>query len=142
MTQAALKPDSDEDERRRLGDRLREARKYLGLKQEEVATYLKIPRTALTDIENGQRRVESVVAGAGAAGWAAARDSRRGFSRGREGDRFFSCLTDASSLRDGTVSIVFLKYAAMLRPACVTGCWSPLNSRALLRISSKSSAYS
>lgn len=52
--------ENDEDERRRLGDRLREARKYLGLKQEEVATYLKIPRTALTDIENGQRRVEAI----------------------------------------------------------------------------------
>ncbi|MDB5610695.1 MAG: transcriptional regulator [Bradyrhizobium sp.] len=52
--------DNDEEERRRLGDRLREARKYLGLKQEEVATYLKIPRTALTDIENGQRRVEAI----------------------------------------------------------------------------------
>ena len=51
---------ADEEERRRLGDRLREARKYLGLKQEEVATYLKIPRTALTDIENGQRRVEAI----------------------------------------------------------------------------------
>jgi transcriptional regulator with XRE-family HTH domain len=51
---------SDEEERRRLGERLREARKYLGLKQEEVATYLKIPRTALTDIENGQRRVEAI----------------------------------------------------------------------------------
>lgn len=60
MTQAALHQDSDEQERRRLGDRLREARKYLGLKQEEVATYLKIPRTALTDIENGQRRVEAI----------------------------------------------------------------------------------
>ena len=60
MTQAALKQDSDEDERRQLGDRLREARKYLGLKQEEVATYLKIPRTALTDIESGQRRVEAL----------------------------------------------------------------------------------
>lgn len=52
--------DNDDEERRRLGDRLREARKYLGLKQEEVATYLKIPRTALTDIENGQRRVEAI----------------------------------------------------------------------------------
>ena len=51
---------SDEEARRRLGDRLREARKYLGLKQEDVATYLKIPRTALTDIENGQRRVEAI----------------------------------------------------------------------------------
>ena len=52
--------DDDETERRRLGERLREARKYLGLKQEEVATYLKIPRTGLTDIENGQRRVEAI----------------------------------------------------------------------------------
>lgn len=52
--------DDDEAERRRLGERLREARKYLGLKQEEVAAYLKIPRTGLTDIENGQRRVEAI----------------------------------------------------------------------------------
>jgi transcriptional regulator with XRE-family HTH domain len=51
MTDAALQQDNDDEARRRLGDRLREARKYLGLKQEEVATYLKIPRTALTDIE-------------------------------------------------------------------------------------------
>lgn len=50
----------DETARRRLGDRLREARKYLGLKQDEVASYLKIPRTALTDIENGQRKVEAI----------------------------------------------------------------------------------
>lgn len=60
MTNLALRQDTDEEERRRLGDRLREARKYLGLKQEEVATYLKIPRTALTDIESGQRRVEAI----------------------------------------------------------------------------------
>jgi transcriptional regulator with XRE-family HTH domain len=60
MTELALRQESDEGERRRLGDRLREARKYLGLKQEEVATYLKIPRTALTDIESGQRRVEVI----------------------------------------------------------------------------------
>src|SRR6185437_1922298 len=60
MTSVELHHESDEEERRRLGDRLREARKYLGLKQEEVATYLKIPRTALTDIENGQRRVEAI----------------------------------------------------------------------------------
>ena len=60
MTELALRQASDEEERRQLGDRLREARKYLGLKQEEVATYLKIPRTALTDIESGQRRVEVI----------------------------------------------------------------------------------
>lgn len=52
--------EDDENARRRLGERLREARKYLGLKQEEVAAYLKIGRTALTDIESGQRRVEAI----------------------------------------------------------------------------------
>lgn len=60
MTQVSVDQSNDEEVRRRLGDRLREARKYLGLKQEEVASYLKIPRTALTDIENGQRRVEAI----------------------------------------------------------------------------------
>ncbi len=60
MTGATLREDRDEVERQRLGERLREARKYLGLKQEEVATYLKIQRTALTDIESGQRRVEAI----------------------------------------------------------------------------------
>ena len=60
MTNLAMRHDDDEEERRRLGERLREARKYLGLKQEEVAAYLKIPRTGLTDIENGQRRVEAI----------------------------------------------------------------------------------
>ena len=43
-----------------MGERLRESRKYLGLRQEEVAQYLDIPRTALTDIENGSRRVEAL----------------------------------------------------------------------------------
>jgi len=51
---------NDDEERRSLGERLREARKYLGLKQGEVAEYLNIPRTALTDIENGNRRVEVI----------------------------------------------------------------------------------
>lgn len=60
MTNLALRHEDDEEERRRLGERLREARKYLGLKQEEVAAYLKIPRTGLTDIESGQRRVEAI----------------------------------------------------------------------------------
>lgn len=62
MSRVALQREDDDDdvERRRLGERLREARKYLGLKQDEVATYLKIPRTALTDIENGHRRVEAI----------------------------------------------------------------------------------
>lgn len=50
----------DEAARKTLGERLREAREYLGLKQDEVAAYLKLPRTALTGIESGQRRVEAI----------------------------------------------------------------------------------
>jgi transcriptional regulator with XRE-family HTH domain len=50
----------EEISREGLGERLREARKYLGLSQEEVAAYLKVQRTALVDIESGQRRVEAI----------------------------------------------------------------------------------
>lgn len=60
MTDDIPSREDDELARRQLGERLREARKYLGLKQDEVAAYLKIGRTALTDIESGQRRVEAI----------------------------------------------------------------------------------
>jgi len=60
MTDPAGNARNEVNERQRLGERLREARKYLGLNQEEVAEYLKIPRTALVDIESGQRRVEAI----------------------------------------------------------------------------------
>jgi transcriptional regulator with XRE-family HTH domain len=50
----------DEVERRQLGERLRDARKYVGLSQEEAAAILKLPRTAVTDIESGQRKVEAL----------------------------------------------------------------------------------
>jgi len=60
MNHIEIEPDSDAAERRRLGDKLREARKYLGLKQEEVASYLKIQRTALGAIEDGTRKVEAI----------------------------------------------------------------------------------
>lgn len=61
MTETIQTPTTDErSERVQLGDRLRDARNYLGLTQEEVAAYLSIPRTALTDIEGGRRRVEAL----------------------------------------------------------------------------------
>ena len=50
----------DETERRKLGDKLREAREYVGFSQDEVATFLKIPRTAVTNMEKGQRKVEAL----------------------------------------------------------------------------------
>ena len=60
MSDAVERVGQDDAERKQLGERLREARRYLGLKQEEVAAYLKIQRTALSDIESGQRRVEAL----------------------------------------------------------------------------------
>lgn len=43
-----------------LSARLKEAREYIGLKQEQVATYLGIPRTAISDIEKGKRTVSAI----------------------------------------------------------------------------------
>ena len=60
MSGAKQADKKDQEERRVLGERLREARKYLGLNQEEVAKYLKIQRTALSEIEAGNRRVEAL----------------------------------------------------------------------------------
>ena len=53
-------PLNDEASRHRLSERLREAREYLGFSQDEVAAFLKIPRTAVTNIESGQRKVEAL----------------------------------------------------------------------------------
>lgn len=43
-----------------IAARLKEAREYLGLSQQEVAASLSLPRTAVSMIESGQRRVESL----------------------------------------------------------------------------------
>ena len=50
----------DTTDRQNLGTLLREAREYLGLSQDDVAKYLGIPRTALSHIESGQRRVDAL----------------------------------------------------------------------------------
>jgi transcriptional regulator with XRE-family HTH domain len=49
-----------EAERRKLGDKLRQAREYIGFSQDEVASFLKVPRTAVTNIESGHRKVEAL----------------------------------------------------------------------------------
>lgn len=48
------------NERVGIGARLREAREYLGLSQQEVAAKLNLPRTAVTMMESGQRGVDSL----------------------------------------------------------------------------------
>lgn len=48
------------DERNRIATRLKEAREYLGLSQQEVAAAVDLPRSAISMIENGQRGVDTV----------------------------------------------------------------------------------
>jgi transcriptional regulator with XRE-family HTH domain len=47
-------------ERADIAARLKEAREYLGLSQQEVAAALSLPRTAVSMMESGQRRVDSL----------------------------------------------------------------------------------
>ncbi len=52
---------SDElEEHAAIGNRLREAREYVGLLQEDVASALGIPRTSLSALEAGKRKVSGV----------------------------------------------------------------------------------
>jgi transcriptional regulator with XRE-family HTH domain len=48
------------NERRTLGARLREAREYFGLSQDEVAKVVGLPRAAISLIESGQRKVDAL----------------------------------------------------------------------------------
>jgi transcriptional regulator with XRE-family HTH domain len=50
--------DTSDSERTRLAERLRLAREYLTLSQDEVAKAVGIPRAAISLIESGQRRVD------------------------------------------------------------------------------------
>ncbi len=53
-------PDAHREERKQLGELLREARDYLALSQDEVAREMDLPRSAISQIETGQRKVDSV----------------------------------------------------------------------------------
>ncbi len=46
--------------RQLLSDRLREAREYVGLTQDDVARKLGVPRSALSHMESGARKVEAL----------------------------------------------------------------------------------
>lgn len=48
------------DDRKSLGARLREAREYLGLSQDDVAKTIDLPRPAVSLIESGRRRVDAL----------------------------------------------------------------------------------
>ena len=50
----------DEWDQQQLAARLREAREYIGLLQEDVARALGIPRASVSALESGKRRVSSL----------------------------------------------------------------------------------
>lgn len=51
---------SPDDKRLQVAARLREAREYLGLSQDEVAAALQLSRPAVTNIESGTRKVDAL----------------------------------------------------------------------------------
>src|SRR5207247_7699001 len=60
MSKERDKPDPGDEDRRALGERLRVAREYLGCSQDQVATFLGVPRSALSLMETGQRKVDAL----------------------------------------------------------------------------------
>lgn len=57
---AGFSQPSTDTNRQMLGERLKEAREYVGLKQDDVAKKLGIPRSALSNIEAGSRKVDAI----------------------------------------------------------------------------------
>jgi transcriptional regulator with XRE-family HTH domain len=55
-----MSADGMDAQRLEMAARLKEAREYLGISQEEVATALNIPRPAISRIESGERKVEAL----------------------------------------------------------------------------------
>ena len=53
-------PQEKDLDRQLLGNRLKEAREYLELTQDEVARVLNVPRAAISLMEAGQRKVEAI----------------------------------------------------------------------------------
>jgi len=51
---------SKSEDRLALGQRLKNARDYRGFSQEDVATCLGIPRSAVSLIEGGERRIDAI----------------------------------------------------------------------------------
>jgi transcriptional regulator with XRE-family HTH domain len=54
---------SKDEDRAALAARLKAAREYRGFSQEDVASHLGIPRSAISLMESGERRVEAIELG-------------------------------------------------------------------------------
>jgi transcriptional regulator with XRE-family HTH domain len=60
VDRTGFSPSSSETDRQALSERLKEAREYVGLRQDDVAKKLGIPRSALSNIEAGSRKVDAI----------------------------------------------------------------------------------
>lgn len=60
MNKINANSNTDKHERQLIGQRLQDARKYLGFTQEEAAAFLGVNRTALVEIEKGNRKIEAL----------------------------------------------------------------------------------
>lgn len=60
MTPPTPEPKDRDPELEMLGERLRATRDYLGMSQQHVSDMTGIPRSAVSDIERGARRVDSL----------------------------------------------------------------------------------
>ena len=49
-----------DSDRKTLGERLKDAREYLGFSQEDIAVYVGVPRSAVSLIETGQRKIDAL----------------------------------------------------------------------------------
>ncbi len=50
----------NDETRGKIGSRLKKAREYLGISQEEASNVANIPRSAISLMESGQRKLDSV----------------------------------------------------------------------------------
>lgn len=60
MSAGDRRPETDQQEQASLGKRLKDLRDYLGLPQQYVTDATGIPRSAVSEIERGNRKVDSL----------------------------------------------------------------------------------
>src|SRR5438046_3204941 len=84
-------------ERAALASRLKEMREYLALSQEEVAQMMGIPRSAISLIESGERRVEATELKRFAQIYQCPLEHLTGASRDSEGSREIAYLARAAA---------------------------------------------
>lgn len=85
------------DERAALASRLKEMREYLALSQEEVAQMMGIPRSAVSLIESGERRVEALELKRFAQIYQCPLEQLTGAAREEEGNREIAYLARAAA---------------------------------------------